>query len=163
LLVLASELGPLGGQPTQQRMCELLGVTWESRNQVNFRRNWLLSLGLTERDDDGDHLTELGEQVLARHATEAAAIRELVSRLRANTLERAVAALSAGKHLLLVGPPGTAKTELAHFIAQAARREGYTAGAFVATAAADWTTFDTIGGYALQKTGELRFREGALL
>src|SRR5688572_16337094 len=35
LLVLASELGPLGGQSTQHRMRELLGVRWESPNQVN--------------------------------------------------------------------------------------------------------------------------------
>jgi hypothetical protein len=81
LLVLASELGPLGGQSTLQRMRELLGVTWESPNQVNFRRNWLLSLGLTERDDDGDHLTELGKEILTRHAAEAAAIRARVSQL----------------------------------------------------------------------------------
>ena len=222
-LVLA-ERAPLDGPHTQQLMRKLLDVDWQSRNQVNFRRNWLLSLGLTDRQDDGDHLTALGRATLARYAVEAAAIRTRASELvdversddaaadddaslaasevppgldaptltaidepsawgaervdlraehvapfaqelvlPANTIERAVAALSAGKHLLLVGPPGTAKTELAHFIAQAARREGYTAGAFVATASADWTTFDTIGGYALAKSGELKFREGALL
>src|SRR5690606_22512783 len=59
------------------------------------------------------------------------------------TLARAAAALSAGKHLLLVGPPGTGKTELAFAISEAARAEGYCAGAYVATASADWTTFDT--------------------
>ena len=224
-LVLAHDIGALTGEATQERMLALLDVDWESPNQVNFRRNWLYSLGLTERRDDGDHLTDLGRETLDRYASEVAVIRARVGQvldetgpaqpssapeageprslanvpdvapgldaptfatkeeptawseesvdLRAehvapfakdlvlppNTIERAVAAISAGKHLLLVGPPGTAKTELAHFIAQAARREGYVAGAFVATASADWTTFDTIGGYALQRDGSLKFKE----
>jgi MoxR-like ATPase len=64
---------------------------------------------------------------------------------------------------MLVGPPGTGKTELAHALTEAARAEGYCNGAFVATASADWTTFDTIGGYALERSGSLRFRPGAFL
>lgn len=226
LLVLASDVPPVGGKQTQQRMRALLDVEWTSPNQFNFRRNWLYSLGLTDRHDDGDYITDLGKETLERYAQEVSGVRERIGLildeqgpdeddetdtkatsadvpevapgldaptlassgeppawneevvdLRAehvapfakdlvlppHTIARAVAALSAGKHLLLVGPPGTAKTELAHFIAQAAKRRGYIAGAHVATASADWTTFDTIGGYALQKDSSLKFREGALL
>src|SRR5262249_29490658 len=51
------------------------------------------------------------------------------------------AALSSGKHLMLVGAPGTGKTELAYALSRAAQTEGYCSGALVATASADWTTF----------------------
>lgn len=78
-------------------------------------------------------------------------------------IEQACAALSAGKHLLLVGPPGTGKTELALCLAKAAQAEGYCAGLFTSTASADWTTYETIGGYALQKDGGLAFRAGVFL
>lgn len=73
------------------------------------------------------------------------------------------AALSAGKHLLLVGPPGTGKTEIASALAEAARIGGYCEGAFVATASADWSTFDTIGGYTMEKDGRFAFRSGVFL
>lgn len=78
-------------------------------------------------------------------------------------LAQVCAALSAGKHLLLVGPPGTGKTELAVALADAARTEGYAHGAFLSTASADWTTFDTIGGYTLRQSGQLAFRPGVFL
>jgi len=84
-------------------------------------------------------------------------------RLPSNTIASCCAALSSGKHLLLVGPPGTGKTELALALARAAGAQGYTNGAFTSTANADWTTFDTIGGYALQKDGSLEFRPGVFL
>jgi 5-methylcytosine-specific restriction enzyme B len=222
VLAIADVLGRIGPEDSTTLLKDLLAVNWESPNQINFRRNWLLSLGLTERTSDGDTLTDLGRQALANHALEAENLRtqidELVNEaevvtpddqeeppldkiapgldelrpsvrvkppawdsdrvdvradsilaqargleLEPSTLARAAAALSAGKHLLLVGPPGTGKTELAFAISEAARAEGYCAGAFVATASADWTTFDTVGGYTLQQSGALQFRSGAFL
>lgn len=78
-------------------------------------------------------------------------------------IEQSCAALSAGKHLLFVGPPGTGKTELALCLARAAQTDGYCAGLFTSTASADWTTYETIGGYALEKSGSLAFRSGVFL
>lgn len=78
-------------------------------------------------------------------------------------IDQACAALSAGKHLLFVGPPGTGKTELALCLARAAQTDGYCAGLFTSTASADWTTYETIGGYAFEKSGSLAFRSGVFL
>lgn len=97
-----------------------------------------------------------GEEV--RAAAEAAGLR--VSPV---LVEQLAAALSSGKHLLLVGPPGTGKTQMACGLADASRRAEYTNGAFVATACADWSTFDTIGGYALNQGGGFSFRSGVFL
>ena len=78
-------------------------------------------------------------------------------------LECVAAALSSGKHLLLTGPPGTGKTELAHAIGEAARTTEHCNGMLATTASADWTPFDTLGGYALERDGSLHFRPGVFL
>jgi len=74
-----------------------------------------------------------------------------------------VAALESGKHLILTGPPGTAKTTLAQAIAEAAQAADRSAGYMLTTATADWTTFETIGGLKPAADGTLVFREGHFL
>ena len=83
--------------------------------------------------------------------------------IRSNVLEQATAALNAGKHLILTGPPGAGKTTLAEEICRHAHDLGCTRGHVLATATADWTTFDTIGGYMPTTKGDLVFRPGTFL
>ncbi|HWC48135.1 MAG TPA: AAA family ATPase [Solirubrobacterales bacterium] len=75
-------------------------------------------------------------------------------------LAEAVTALRAGKHLLLSGPPGTGKSTIAVGLCRAVMREEFD----VATATADWTTFETIGGYMPKEgNGDLEFEPGLVL
>jgi MoxR-like ATPase len=75
---------------------------------------------------------------------QAAEERELL--LEDNVYAAVVAVLESGKHVILTGPPGTAKTTLAEAIATA-----------------DWTTYDTIGGLRPTDTNQLRFHPGHFL
>jgi DNA polymerase III delta prime subunit len=75
-----------------------------------------------------------------------------------SVLEEAVTALRAGKHLLLSGPPGTGKSTVAEALCRAVVQGQYE----VATGTADWTTFDTIGGYMPTENG-LEFAPGIVL
>lgn len=74
-----------------------------------------------------------------------------------------LAALISGKHVILTGPPGTAKTTLAQVVADLARRTNVCTGFMPTTATADWTTYETIGGLRPAEGGSLEFIEGQFL
>jgi MoxR-like ATPase len=73
------------------------------------------------------------------------------------------AALESGKHVVLTGPPGTAKTTLAEAVAEAAANAGRCSGHVLTTATADWTTYETIGGLKPTTDNQLIFAPGHFL
>lgn len=74
-------------------------------------------------------------------------------------VKRTVNALKSGNHVLFVGPPGTGKSKLAQAVCDSLVGEEYK----TTTATADWSTFDTIGGYRQRRDGRLEFTPGLFL
>ncbi|GAB1824107.1 AAA family ATPase [Herbidospora sp. RD11066] len=84
--------------------------------------------------------------------------------LEGQTLRSVAAAIRSGKHIILTGPPGTAKTTLAEVICQLGEQAGWCSGYTLTTATADWTTFETIGGLRPSgDNGSLKFCDGLFL
>lgn len=84
--------------------------------------------------------------------------------LDASVYRAVISALRSRKHVILTGPPGTAKTTLAEVVGRLAHEAGWCSGAVLTTATSDWTTYDTIGGLRPAGSGtSLEFHDGLIL
>ncbi|MHA1285461.1 MAG: AAA family ATPase [Promethearchaeota archaeon] len=74
--------------------------------------------------------------------------------------KRIIKALKNGKHIILIGPPGTGKSKLAQEICEYyCGKNNY----IMTTATSEWSTFETIGGYHLNEEKKLEFKPGLFL
>lgn len=85
----------------------------------------------------------------------------------ADILNQTESAFKAGKHVIFTGPPGTGKTELARRISMllVSQYPNIYSGYEITTATADWSTFETVGGYMPTTAGDerLAFETGQVL
>jgi len=133
--------------------------------------------GAPDEDEDGEQADDAGDD--GASGTDGAGDPVVPGRMGLSELAEAVgdaglllgprvlsgllAALNSGKHVVLTGAPGTAKTTLAETVARVAARSGRCGGHVLATATADWSTYETVGGLRPLADGTLEFAPGVVL
>ena len=117
--------------------------------------------------EEFDRLVRLGSAEVAHGELTLDLIRDAAAKanlkLDGGIYSQLLAALASGKHVILTGPPGTAKTTLSQVVAKAAKEAGACSGFLPTTATSDWTTFETIGGFRPKGPNRLEFEEGHFL
>ncbi|RDI72665.1 MrcB family domain-containing protein [Halopelagius longus] len=81
---------------------------------------------------------------------------ELYYESEADLRRQIQSSLNSGKHIIFTGPPGTGKTKLAKHVSKTVSNQhgDIVDGYRFTTATAEWTTFDTIGGYIPNRSAE---------
>jgi len=124
-------------------------------NQAGVNMQYLHNMS----EKGGEYLLEMGRASGSQHErllerTEAPTLDiELPDQLhfeageRARLTQQINAALNSGRHIIFTGPPGTGKSKLAKAVASQAAQTAAVDGYTFTTATAEWSTFDTVGGY----------------
>lgn len=73
-------------------------------------------------------------------------------------LKQVKTALSKGKNIILIGPPGTGKSKMAKEICRS-----FDVDYEMTTATSDWSTYETIGGNRPNSDGTLSFQQGLFM